>query len=1844
MTTRVPIGAAILAASLLLSATTGPSAQPPAPGLSPTAHAGSTPLADGRLLISGGATTAGIGDALHLVGPRGVSTDRLLSRRADHRATLLPDGRVLISGGADARGSFDALEIVDAAGGGIALPPLRLPRAVSQHTATLLPDGRVLVTGGWAAHRRPTDTVQALDLGPPHAVELIDLAEARAGHTATVLMTGEVLIAGGEGARGILDSAEMRGAAASAVLSDRLSQARAGHTATLLPNGDVLIAGGIGPHGAATTTLERFDAESRTFHQLGSRLHTGRAYHLAMLLRDGRVLFWGGVDAAGRIIGDGEIYDPRTGAIDRAPDLPRALAAPLSRPAVAESHPADRATGVPAAVQIALRFSEPIAVTSVSETTVRLAGPGGAVAVAPVPVEAGLLLFVTPATPLAPGTLYTLTLDGLRSTAGVPLPATTVSFTTAGTPAPRPGGGGGRDVTDPDEDGSRLVRDERTGHLVSKWQDLPLLEAPPGVTALAGQVLQLNGDPLPGVTLEVDGRYTRSDRTGRFLLGDLPEAGARVLVIDGRGAHRRGATYGVFEVSVDIAADQTTPLGYAIWMPKIDWANAVRIPSPTTTETVISTPRLPGLELRLPPNTVVRDRDGKVVTEISLTPVPTERPPFPLPDGVSFPIYLTTQPGGARLETSTGGASPGAPVVYPNYFGYPPGTEADFWKYEPENGRRWYRYGKGTVDASGQYFEPSEYMRVRKFTMFTQVSPNLNGSTPAGSAPPPSSAPPAGGNSFGADPVDLSTGLFVLTKTDLALADVLPLALTRTYRQNDTASRAFGIGANHPYNLLLYSENGYLTISLILPDGGRIRYQRTSTGTSYTNAVLEHTETPTRFYKSVLQYVGPYPGTWTITLLDGTVYRFVFYGDLSTITDRFGNAITLTRELVIVPSFQSPLAWGKIQRITGPSGRWIDLTYDSAGRIAQAADPGGRVVGYSYDTSGRLVKVVDAAGGVTEYTYDASHRMLTIKDARGIVYLTNTYNANGRVQTQTQADSTTYQFAYTLNGGGAVTQTDLTNPRAFVQRVTYSTAGYSLTDTQAQGNVLAQTLTYTRQSGTNFILTATDQLSRQTAFTYNTPGNVASMTRLNGTADAVTTSFTYETGTGTFNRLTSITTPIATTTLAYNDASRTITITDPLSHATVITQNTRGQVATIANALSHTTTFSYDGVGNLTGITDPLSNQTTRAYDSYGRLIRQTDPKGKVTLFSYDTLNQLRTIADAKQGTTRFAYDANGNLLNVTDARGNATSYTYNSMDRLATRTDPLTRPETYSYDNNGNLTSFTDRKSQTTTLAYDALDRLTGRTYADSSTIAYAYDAGNRLTQVVDSIAGTITPGYDGLDRLVSEATPNGTVSYTYDALGRRLTMNVPGQGQISYGYDLADRLLTITQGNNVVTFDYDNANRRTKLTYPSGTSSEYAYDTASRLTGLTYKHGGNTLGTLTYTYDLASQRTQVGGSWARTGLPATVASATYNAANQQTAFGGATLTYDLNGNLTGDGTNTHTWNARDQLGSISGPVSGSFVYDAFGRRQRKTINSAITDFVYDGLNPVKEAAGASTIDLLTGLGIDEYFSRADSVSSRDLLSDALGSTVSLADSSGGVQTEYSYEPFGAGSASGTSSANELHYTGREEDGTSLNYYRARYYSPSLARFLSEEPLGISRVDASLYTYTENSPVNSRDPLGLWTVSVGSTVGFGAGVGGGGGTSVNIGHNPTCGWLSGWSVSVTGTAAGGAVAGFGSSLGLSVSASNASDVSGLLGRFYETGRGGLGRIGVGYFQSPDGVVKGGSLGLGLKSSGYLGASAGVSDTSAFVQWRQGHSLSILATDGFALISIPLGKRKSSNC
>ncbi|HVN63162.1 MAG TPA: RHS repeat-associated core domain-containing protein, partial [Candidatus Binataceae bacterium] len=402
------------------------------------------------------------------------------------------------------------------------------------------------------------------------------------------------------------------------------------------------------------------------------------------------------------------------------------------------------------------------------------------------------------------------------------------------------------------------------------------------------------------------------------------------------------------------------------------------------------------------------------------------------------------------------------------------------------------------------------------------------------------------------------------------------------------------------------------------------------------------------------------------------------------------------------------------------------------------------------------------------------------------------------------------------------------------------------------------------------------------------------------------------------------------------------------------------------------------------------------------------------------------------------------------------------------------------------------DRRGVTTTYQYDGLNRRTLASFGTggSNTISYGWDAANRLTSLVDSIAGAITRSYDGLDDLTSETTPQGAIGYTYDSARRRQTMTVAGQPQVGYSWDNANRLTNMAQNGASVSFTYDADDRRGSLTLPNGISLSYAYDADWRVAAQSWMAGLTQVADLEYIYDPDGRVIQKTGSLAQTQMPQAVSGNTFNAANEMLTFNGVPLTYDAAGNLTSDAQNTYSWDLRNHLSSISGGSSASFLYDAFGRRAAKVINGTTTQFLYDGLNPVQELDGASppnpTASLLTGIGIDEYFQRTDSTGSRSFLADALGSTLALTDNAAALQSQYAYEPFGNTIALGQTSANSYQFTGRENDGTGLYYYRARYYDPQIDRFISEDPLGFNGDGPNFYAYVRNNPINLWDAFGL--------------------------------------------------------------------------------------------------------------------------------------------------------------
>ncbi|WP_236872520.1 RHS repeat-associated core domain-containing protein [Burkholderia pseudomallei] len=1595
--------------------------------------------------------------------------------------------------------------------------------ASSGISRTLMPDGRTLEVHG-------TEGVAYLVNGNKR--ELVRLPEVRRLASVTVMPGGEVLLWGGIDAQGrVIDNGEWFNSA-----TQRFARtgalglpARAGHTLTVLTDGRVLMIGGWSAAGVPATTAVLWQPQTRQASVVGDAL-SARFEADASLQSDGSVVIEQGVDEHGQAVRATWRYDAATSQLSTVTSP--SLITPPSL--IAETLPGKDTSAASIHGPLAVRFAAPVDLHQLNDRAVTLLGPEGEVPVKVIGAEGGRLAFVQLPDDLYPGSRYTLFVKGLHTATGEAVPYTAVGFTTVShdatgvvlagrgaRPAPNDASAestlpplyvmaGGGHATCTGEQLCRshsLVRDgafypgqnnapDATGahwRLYAKHQTLPdthVLEAalPKGTTALIGQVRQIDETPVANVEVSIGDAKVHTDAHGIFVLSNIP-AGRDEVFVDGDSASHGDVNYGRFVAGADVKANAISHMPFVMYLPRILPRDEITLPTPTTREVVLQHPDMPGLELHVPAGAVFKDRNGKVLTHIALVPTPVDHAPFPLPD--NFPMYFTIQPGDAVVQGLTPEAAKGIRVVYPNYGHLAPGTHADFWSYSAKEG--WQMYGAGRATTDAKHLAPDPGVA---FTM--ALGAGASASTTGGGTDQLIC------NQSAAQPIDLQTGLMFHRWNDLAIDDVMPLTLERAYTSGDTTSHAFGIGSNTNFGMYLYNASTYPSgsswnsLTVVLSCGERINFNLisgTATWPFPAGTVWAHTGTNSVFYGATMQFVFDNTAIgahWLITLKDGTQYALTRHvpNSLEWMQDRYGNQL------------QFVYNGGLLQQAISPSGRSLTFNYDSGNRISSVTDNGGRTVSYAYDSAGTLATVTYPDQTTEQYTYDANHRMLTMQDRRGHVWVTNQYDANGRVTKQTYADNTSYQFAYTSDSNNVVTATTLTDPNGNQEQVQFDPVShYPSSDMRAYGTSLVQTTTYKREPS-GLVDSETDALNRTTSYTYDALGNVTSITRLSGTSNAVTTNYTY---TSDYNQLASVTDPLGhTTTFSYTNGCLT-QITDALGHSTTIQCNAAGEPTAIQDALGNTASFAYQGY-DLQSITDPLNRTTNYVVDTLGRRIVTRDPLGNVTLTQYDTNDRGVASTDALNQTTTLAYDGNGNLLSVTLPNKGIMNYAYDNRNRPITRTDAMNQSESWTYDGMGNVVTHTDRKGQVTETSYDALNRKSLVSYADGSGIQAGYDAGSRLISLTDSNSGTLSWGYDGLDNMTSASSPQGSLSYTYDAGGRRTSMTAAVQATASYTYDNADHLTTITQGSETVQLAYDADNRRTTLTLPNGIAVNYGYDASGELTGLTYTQGnGNALGNLTYAYDADGRIISKGGSFATDVLPtATTQPATFDLNDRKTSFNGATLTYDANGNVTGDGTNTYSWNARNQLVQISQGSNAqlSFSYDALGRRTSKTVQGTATQFLYDGNNAVQEVQGSTINPILVGLGVDERFARNDVTGRTYFLADLLNSTIALTDTNGTIKQQYSYDPYGNVTPTDmtTGFTNRYEYTGREADTAGLYYYRARYYSPMMAGFISEDPITSGGGQLSFYAYVGGDPLNLTDPSGLQAEGGGTVVCDGSG------------------------------------------------------------------------------------------------------------------------------------------------
>ena len=557
-------------------------------------------------------------------------------------------------------------------------------------------------------------------------------------------------------------------------------------------------------------------------------------------------------------------------------------------------------------------------------------------------------------------------------------------------------------------------------------------------------------------------------------------------------------------------------------------------------------------------------------------------------------------------------------------------------------------------------------------------------------------------------------------------------------------------------------------------------------------------------------------------------------------------------------------------------------------------------------------------------------------------------------------------------------------------------------------------------------------------------------------------------------------------------------------------------------------TKMYTGL-NSTNDSDYMT--TNYEYDAWGHLVRTTDSTG------YNS------------GAT--TYDLNGNALTVTDANGNVITNTYDALNRVLTANTICSDTsknvsKSYVYDNMGRVRSKTANGVQTS-YQYDIFGRVyqelspksfKGYFYEGVSQYAkeqlvginhqtiysstqYEYDAEMRIAQVKESGNLTTTYTYDANGNKVSETLANGVVStYSYNGCNK-VTKLVTKSGnsdissyEYSYYLDGSDACKVRNENGTIETtsYDYDGLKRLTKEFISNGKTADtysYEYDDYGNRSKMV-ANGSEEYETV-YDYTVNGKYTallqkeiktveETSNTTISDGLAISptdlITSTAADAKTEETAY-----SYDANGNQitkTAEGkTETNTYDGLNQLiGFTDGETTASYKYNADGLRTSKTVDGKTINHIWDGNKQIvvdmDDSDWYSAEVYVRGTNLLAKFSKQSGNVKTDYqyyTQNAHGDVVNLTDSTGAITKSYKYDAFGVEQNVDDADNNAFRYCGEYYDSESGTIYlRARYYDPTIGRFISRDSVTGENTDPlslNLYTYCHNNPIIGTDPSG---------------------------------------------------------------------------------------------------------------------------------------------------------------
>ncbi len=529
--------------------------------------------------------------------------------------------------------------------------------------------------------------------------------------------------------------------------------------------------------------------------------------------------------------------------------------------------------------------------------------------------------------------------------------------------------------------------------------------------------------------------------------------------------------------------------------------------------------------------------------------------------------------------------------------------------------------------------------------------------------------------------------------------------------------------------------------------------------------------------------------------------------------------------------------------------RTTTQVYDQAGRVIYSVSSGGSVTQTRYDGAGRVIgttayaNLVPVDANYTEqsleaalvadpqqdrtsrFVYDASGNLLQGTDPTGATE-TYTYDGVGRKTSYTDKNGGTYLYAYDADGR-MLSETD---PSVAVTTV----------QTASDGSLTTQGA-------------STIEVAIETGFTYDAFGNVLTQTEAVGTAQARTTTYTYDAA----GHQIKVVYPA-------------VGVYDPSQDNLVANGMNGNAVRTDDQNVSLYTETAYDAFGDAVANRDVAGNITHKVYDNDGNVIYDIDADGYVTEYVRDGFGQVSNevryaqqvgISDVAVMGGAIVNNPLSELVTITESQlaiqesdlDRSIKYSYDSMGNVVSATSGGAAASGFFYDSSASgydQGMLADAQTETTYNAFGEVtqvQKLVNANYEEWATTASYYDQQGNVVATVDPLGYVTTMRYDANGNMTSQTQyANATTSWNADSFS--VPQTSPQDRTTTYTYDADNRKTSVTQvgvsytnaslspvvGDLTTTYTYDAAGNQTSATDATGATTYTYYDALGRVTAI--------------------------------------------------------------------------------------------------------------------------------------------------------------------------------------------------------------------------------------------------------------------------------------------------------------------------------------------------------------------------------------------------------------------------